>query len=161
MLHHNEAHREGLETIRKLIKGIDTAMLTTVTDEGLVSRPMKTQDVEFDGDIWFLTKKDTSKYYELLHNAQVNVAYADRSYVSISGTAEIVQSREKVKEFWNAAYEKMLETTWEDPNIVLIKVNAESAEYWESGSLFKQAKFLFEKLTGKETDTKMNDTVKL
>jgi general stress protein 26 len=161
MLHHNEANREGLETIRELIKGIDTAMLTTVTDEGLVSRPMKTQDVEFNGDIWFLTKKDTSKYHELLHNAKVNVAYADKSYVSISGTAEIVQSREKVKEFWNAMYEKMLETTWEDPNIVLIKVNAESAEYWESGSLLKQAKFLFEKLTGKDTKTKMNDTVRL
>jgi general stress protein 26 len=161
MLHHNEANREGLETIRELIKGIDTAMLTTVTDEGLVSRPMKTQDVEFNGDIWFLTKKDTSKYHELLHNAKVNVAYADKSYVSISGTAEIVQSREKVKEFWNAMYEKMLETTWEDPNIVLIKVKAETAEYWESGSLLKQAKFLLEKLTGKETDTKMNDTVRL
>lgn len=161
MLHHNEANREGLETIRELIKGIDTAMLTTVTEEGLVSRPMKTQDVEFDGDIWFLTKKDTSKYHELLHNAKVNVAYADKSYVSISGTAEIVQSREKVKEFWNAMYEKMLGTTWEDPNIVLIKVNAESAEYWESGSLMKKAQFLFEKLTGKETHTKMNDTVKL
>ncbi|MNW01659.1 hypothetical protein D3C71_1973260 [compost metagenome] len=72
-----------------------------------------------------------------------------------------MQSREKVKEFWNAMYEKMLETTWEDPNIVLIKVKAETAEYWESGSLLKQAKFLFEKLTGKETDTKMNDTVRL
>ncbi|MDF2921877.1 MAG: ral stress protein [Paenibacillaceae bacterium] len=161
MLHETQANREALETIRKLIKGIDTAMLTTITEEGIVSRPMKTQDVEFDGDIWFLTKKDTSKYHEVLRNPKVNVSYADKSYISIRGTAEIVENRAKVKEFWNTFYEKMLETSWEDPNVVLIKVSAETAEYWESGSLIKQAKFMFEWLTGKETDSNLNNTVRL
>ncbi len=69
-------NQEAIEKIRELIQGIDTAMLTTVSEEGLVSRPMKTQDIEFDGDLWFLTKKDTDKFHELLQNRQVNVAYA-------------------------------------------------------------------------------------
>lgn len=53
----NMINQEELETVRELIKDIDTAMLTTVTEEGLVSRPMKTQEIEFDGDLWFFTKK--------------------------------------------------------------------------------------------------------
>ena len=48
--------QDEMETLRELIKDVDTAMLTTVTEEGLVSRPMKTQDVEFDGDLWFFSE---------------------------------------------------------------------------------------------------------
>jgi general stress protein 26 len=71
--------QEELETLRELIKEVDTAMLTTVSEEGLVSRPMKTQEVEFDGDLWFFTKKETDKYEEILHDKDVNVAYAGKS----------------------------------------------------------------------------------
>ncbi|MNN05438.1 Pyridoxamine 5'-phosphate oxidase [compost metagenome] len=95
----NNNHQEAVKTVRELIKGIDTAMFTTISAEGLVSRPMKTQEVEFDGDLWFLTKKDTSKFGEVLHDPRVNVVYADKSYVSIRGTARIVQDLEKKKNF--------------------------------------------------------------
>lgn len=154
--------QDALETVRDLIKGIGTAMLTTVSEEGLVSRPMKTQDVEFDGNLWFLTKKDTGKFHELLRNRQVNVAYAGKSFVSIRGEAELVESPEKLKEFWNPAYEELLETTYDDPNLILIKVKAETAEYWDSGNKFKMAKFLFRRLIGKNTEgTDINRIVKL
>ncbi|MEF2966660.1 pyridoxamine 5'-phosphate oxidase family protein [Paenibacillus sp. M1] len=155
------AHEEAIETVRDLIKGIDTAMLTTVTKEGLVSRPMKTQEVEFDGDLWFLTMKDTFKYEELKQNPHVNVSYVGRSYVSIRGQAELVDDRAKIKELWNAAYEKLLDTNSDDPNLVLIKVKAETAEYWETGNLTKVVKRLFSKLTGTESETELNKTVDL
>lgn len=158
----NSDHQEAIEKVRELIKGIDTAMLTTVSDEGLVSRPMKTQDVEFDGDLWFLTKKDTGKFHELLRNRQVNVAYAGKSFVSIRGEAELVESAEKLKEFWNPAYEELLETTPDDPNLILIKVKAETAEYWDTGNKFKMAKFMFRRLLGKNTEgTDINQIVEL
>lgn len=155
-------NHEAIEKVRFLIKGIETAMLTTVSPEGLVSRPMKTQEVEFDGDLWFLTKKDTGKFHELLHNKQVNVAYAGKSFVSIRGEAELVDSKEKLKQFWSPAYEKLLETTIDDPNLVLIKVKAETAEYWDSGNKFKMVKFLFNRLIGKDTQgTHVNEMVEL
>src|SRR5690554_681597 len=94
-------HQEALKTVHYLIKDIDTAMLTTISEDGLVSRPMKTQDVEFDGDLWFLTKKDSDKFHQLLQNQQVNVAYVGKSYVSIRGESQIVENTEKLKQFWN------------------------------------------------------------
>lgn len=143
-------NQKAIKKVWELIKGIEIAMLTTVSEDGLVSRPMKTQDVEFDGELWFLTKKDTEKFHELLHNKQVNVAYADQSFVSIRGEAELVQSPDKVKQFWSPAYEKLLETTYDDPNLVLIKVKAETAEFWDSGNKFKLIKFMFDRLLGKD-----------
>lgn len=155
-------NQEAIEKVRELIKDIKIAMLTTVSEEGLVSRPMKTQDVEFDGSLWFLTKKDTDKFHELLHNNQVNVAYADKSYVSIRGVAELVDNTGKIKEFWNKAYEELLETTYEDPNLVLIKVDVEAAEYWDAGNKFKMMKFVFHRLLGKNTEgTELNQTVEM
>ncbi|PZD97143.1 general stress protein [Paenibacillus sambharensis] len=155
-------NHEAVKKVKELIRDIDTAMLTTVSDEGLVSRPMKTQEIEFDGDLWFLTKKDTSKFHEILHNRQVNVAYADKSYVSIRGEAELVDSREKIKEFWSPAYEEILDTTADDPNLVLIKVQAETAEYWDSGNKFQMMKFMFRRMIGKNTEgTDINQQVDL
>lgn len=95
----NTTRQEELETLRELIKDVDTAMLTTVSEEGLVSRPMKTQEVEFDGDLWFITKKDTDKYEEILHENEVNISYAGKSYVSIRGRAEIVEDIAKKKSY--------------------------------------------------------------
>jgi len=158
----SDHHEKALETVRKLIKGIDIAMLTTVTSEGLVSRPMKTQEVEFDGDLYFLTKKDTGKYEELKNNPHVNVVYAGDSYVSIRGTAELISSREKIKQYWNTAYEKMLKTTVDDPNLVIIKVNAETAEYWETGNWVKSVLAFVYQLTGKDMkETNINNQINL
>ncbi|GJM80317.1 general stress protein [Paenibacillus sp. HMSSN-139] len=137
MTNDHAAHQEAVETVRKLIKGIEIAMLTTVTQEGLVSRPMKTQEVEFDGDLWFLTKEETDKYTQLKQYPNVNVSYVGDSYVSVRGTAEVVNDRAKIDQFWNPAYTKFLHTTSDDPNLILIKVKAEAAEYWETGNLVK------------------------
>ncbi len=43
-----------------------------------------------------------------------------------------MNSTEKLKELWNPVYEQLLETNVDDPNLVLIKVQAEAAEYWDA-----------------------------
>lgn len=154
--------QEELETLRELIKDIDTAMLTTVSEDGLVSRPMKTQEVEFDGDLWFFTKKETDKYEEIMHDQDVNVAYAGKSYVSVRGRAEIVQDLNKKKEMWNKVLEKIMQTSYDDPNVVLIKVEAEAAEYWETGNFTKKVAFLYKRMTGQSSrSTDTNETIEL
>ncbi|QZY87843.1 pyridoxamine 5'-phosphate oxidase family protein [Exiguobacterium acetylicum] len=154
-------NQEAVETVKKLIDKIETAMLTTVSAEGLVSRPMQTQDIEFDGDLWFLTSKETDKYQELLKNPSVNVAYVDKSYVSIRGTAELVEDIERKKELWSPRYEAYLGTTYEDPKVVLIKVNTEAAEYWETGNTTKSVKQVLKKVVGKDDENEINKTVDL
>ena len=155
-------NQDEIETLRELIKDIDIAMLTTSTEEGLVSRPMKTQEVEFDGDLWFFTKKDTSKYDEILHNQDVNVAYVGRSYVSIRGKAEIIEDLEKKKELWSNVYDKIMQTSYDDPNVILLKVKVEAAEYWEQGNLLKTIVYFYKRITGKNAKTvDMNETFEL
>ena len=155
--------QEEMETLRELIKDIDTAMLTTVSEEGLVSRPMKTQEVEFDGDLWFFTKKETNKFKEIIfHDQDVNVAYAGKSYVSVRGKAEIVEDLNKKKELWSKAYEKIMQTSYDDPNVVLIKVKTVAAEYWETGNLTKKIVYFYKRMTGQSAKSAdLNETIEL
>jgi len=139
------------EVLKGIIESADVAMLVTTNLEGhIVSRPMQLQKVEFDGDIWFLTRKDTDKYDEIKHNEIVNVIIAEKSYASITGHAEIVDDLELKKKFWNDAYKMMFDLDYTDPRVTLLKIHAESAEYWDTGSTIKNIYNFVKKVVGKE-----------
>ena len=133
----NQAERdERVRKLAELIKDIEVAMLTTVDESGaLRSRPMMTQRVEFDGDLWFFTKAGAPKVGEIEHDQHVNVSYsspADQHYVSMSGRARLVRDRARIEELWNPAYQAWFPEGLDDPEIALLKVSVEQAEYWDS-----------------------------
>ena len=157
---------ETLDALKSIIKSARVAMLVTHSPENrLVARPMQLQEVEFDGDLWFLTRTDTDKYEEIKTNDDVNVIISEKSYASISGTAEIADDLNKKKEFWNKAYEVMFDMDYTDPRLILIKVKSETAEYWETGSMIKSAYNFMKKVVGKEEPVEpgksTNETLKL
>lgn len=130
--------QDNIKKLHDLIKDIRFAMLTTVEDDGtLHSRPMATQEFEFDGDLWFFTAADAAKVKEAQHDRHVNVSYSDphnQKYVSVSGKAELVRDRTKIEELWNPLFKAWFPDGLEDPNLALLKVNVDKAEYWDSPS---------------------------
>ena len=129
---------DTVEKLRELIDDIDIAMLTTSEDDGsLRSRPMYTQQAEFDGDLWFFTDKESAKVYEIAQDKRVNVAYAatdEHKYVSVSGTAQVTRDQQKINELWNPAAKAWFPDGKSDANLTLIKVTPTQAEYWDSPS---------------------------
>ncbi len=118
------------------IKGIRLAMMTTVEPDGtLRSRPMATQDVDFDGDLWFFTKGNAPKVDDVQQHHAVNISYAkpdDNLFVSVSGTAELVRDRQKIDELWKPFLKAWFPNGKDDPELALLKVNVEKAEYWDA-----------------------------
>ena len=125
----------SIEKLAELIRDVDIAMLTTVAPDGhLVSRPLGTQQVEFDGDLWFATECDSGKAEEILANPYVNVAYSAPArdiYVSVAGRASIVRDRGKIEQLWSPRMELYFHGGKDDPNLCLLRVEADSAEYWD------------------------------
>ena len=113
---------------------------------------MATQDVEFDGDVWFIAERAPEKVRNITANPRVNVAYAGRSsWVSLSGTASVVDDQARLAELWNTFTDAWMEGGPDNPNNVLVKVDADTAEYWDSpGSKVTQLVNLVKaKTTGK------------
>lgn len=132
------AGREDVKKLGELIQDINVAMLTTVCDDGsLRSRPMATQQTgDFDGTLWFFTKADAPKVHEADHHP-VNLAYAKpdkQHYVSVSGKAALVRDQAKIKELWNPMYKAWFPKGLDDPELALLRVDVEKAEYWDSPS---------------------------
>lgn len=147
-------NQETFDTLKRIIKEAKIGMLATISQQGkIVARPMQLQEVEFDGDLWFLTRTDTDKYDEIKNNDIVNVIIADKSYASIAGTAELVNDLEKKKDFWSKGYEVFLGLPdYKDPRIVLIKVVIDTAEYWDTGATTKSIVNFVKKIIGNEDE---------
>ena len=124
--------------LASLIRGIKTAMLTTASADGsLRSRPMATLEAKFDGTLWFFTRADAPKVGEVQQEGQVNVSYADadgQRFVSVSGRATLVLDREKIQELWNPIYKTWFPKGLDDPQIAVLRVDTEQAEYWDAQS---------------------------
>ena len=153
-----EDKRTGsIEKLKGLIEGIDFCMLTTIDSGNLRSRPMSTQQFEFDGDLWFFTNDDTHKVEEIQKDDRVNVAYSkpdDNTYVSVSGRASIVKDRAKIEELWNPIHKVWFPDGLDDPHLCLFKVAVDQAEYWDGPSSKVVQIFGFVKAlaTGQEAD---------
>lgn len=133
-----KSREEQIAKLAELIKGIKFAMLTTVEEDGsLRSRPMEARAQEFDGDLWFFTRASAPKVEEVEREQNVNVSFADpneQHYVSVSGKARLVRDRQKIEELWSPVYKGWFPKGLDDPDLALLKVTAEKAEYWDGES---------------------------
>ncbi len=139
---------DPISALAGLIANVPVAMLTTIgTDGQLHSRPMTTQKFAFTGDLWFFAARSSLVRWEIGKHPQVNLAYAahgDHRYVSVSGAAQLVDDRGKIERLWNQTYEPWFPDGIDDPQLALIKVAVEHAEYWDAprGVMVKIAGFL-------------------
>ncbi|HEY0051485.1 MAG TPA: pyridoxamine 5'-phosphate oxidase family protein [Pyrinomonadaceae bacterium] len=161
-----DKRQESIRKLNDLIGDIEVAMLTTIDGGSLRSRPMQTQDFELDGDLWFFTSSKTHKAEEIEKDNRVNVSYAEpgsNSYVSISGTAEIVRDRAKIDEYWNDILKAWFPEGKDSPDLVLLKVAVEQAEYWDSPSstIVQLAGFVKAMVTGERADGGENRKIDL
>jgi len=150
---------ENLQKIRDMVKNIDFCMLTTVDEKGdLHSRPMSANgDIDPNGDIWFFTAASSHKVSEIEKAPKVNVSFADpenQQYVSITGKAQLVRDRSKIEELWKPEFKMWFPEGKDDPEVALLRISLEKAEYWDSPSstIGYTLSFVSSLVTGKEAD---------
>ena len=160
-----EERTRSLEQLKGMLEGIDFTMLTTVAEGKLHSRPMSTQELDENGDLWFFTNDDSRKIEEVGGDNRVNAAYSDpdkNTYVSVFGTAKVVKDRAKMEELWNPIHKAWFPEGLDDPHICLLKVSVEEAEYWDapSSKFVQVAGFVKAPVTGTEADYGDHGTIR-
>jgi general stress protein 26 len=128
--------KDAIAHLGRLIRGIHVAMMTTVEPDGsLRSRPMWTHEQDFDGELWFFTREHSAKVGEVEHDHHVNLSYAEPSkdrFVSVSGRCRLVRDPEKLRALWSPTLKAWFPQGLEDPELALLCVRVEKAEYWDT-----------------------------
>ena len=128
---------QGRTRLWELIQDIRFAMFTTRHSNGhLHSRPMTTQNTSLSEDsiLWFFMSRKSEPVHDIAADSVVNLVYADPdedTYVSISGTAEVVEDQGKKEQLWTAMAKAWFPGGTTDPDLALVQVRIEHANYWD------------------------------
>ena len=128
---------EAKEKIKKMAKDIDFAMMATnLTQTPLSVIPMSTKKVDEDGNIWFLSGKDSDHNRDIKNNKEVQLIYSDKGemqFLSVYGTASIVKEKMILKELYGKTDDAWFDGV-DDPNLSALKIEPKDAYYWDSKS---------------------------
>lgn len=145
----------AIDRIWKLMESVRFCMLSTWNGEQLRTRPMGAFVRRSEGAVYFFTDLRAHKDEEIERFPQVCVGFADpgsQKYVSVSGSAEVMSDRAKIRELWSIPAKVWWDSP-DDPNIRLIKIRPKEAEYWDSpGNAISSLKVAFTLATGVPTD---------
>ena len=153
-----------IDRVWALINDIPVAMVVTHDGEGwnMRARPMALRPAQEEGAIYFLTDVDSPKAEEIRHNNMICLALADhksRKYLSITGRAEIIDDRDRIKQIWSV-YDKAFWPDESDPRIRILRVAPESAEFWEgAGVVVTAVKLVAASVSGERMNLGKNEKV--
>ena len=128
---------DALKKLRELLKGFPIAFMVTVGDGELTARPIGVvgDHAAFDGTLWFITDKRSRKVKAIEAGATTTLLFqndTDGAYLQLTGRAAVVEDAEKLKELYTT-----LQRTWfpkglDDPDITLVRFDADAGNYWDS-----------------------------
>src|SRR5262249_41157910 len=128
------SHQSDYAKVWDLIKDAHTALLVTAEEDGaLQARPMGCLQKEFDGTLYFLTFRHSSKLRQIGDDDRVLVAYVNpdrHEYVAISGHAKLIDDEQKLKELWREGLRVWFPKGPDDPELAILAIEVEKADYW-------------------------------
>jgi general stress protein 26 len=147
-----------------LMKKIGFAMLVTRDGDKLRARPMSASLDRDANTIYFLTDARRHKDEEIAKNPGINLSFADagdQKYVSVTGTAVVSNDRAKIKELFTTPAKAWWDSA-EDPNIRVLKITPDDAEFWDSpGTVISYVKMAAAAVTGTRPEIGDNRKVAL
>jgi general stress protein 26 len=130
-----------LPQLAKKMKDIDFAMLSTRAEGGqIAARPMSNNgDVDYDGDSYYFTTDDTVMVRDLERDPKVGLSFQGSAgllkqrplFVAVEGRADLIRDKAQFEAHWNSDLDRWFDEGVDTPGLVMIKVRAERAHYWD------------------------------
>lgn len=133
----NLNNQEAIEKLKDLVNSIDVAMMVTYPKDTQYPymTPMSRQEIDDEGNIWYLISSESETYENLLVNNKISLAFGDPgsyTFLSIDGIAEASRDQERIEKYWNKFVEVYFEKGKEDTSIRVLKVTPLDSHYWDT-----------------------------
>ncbi|MCW3092417.1 MAG: ral stress protein [Ferruginibacter sp.] len=163
----NLTNQEGIEKLKELVKSAGMCMFATKLDQyPLSARPMSTQEVDDDGNLWFFSQASSEKNAEIEADDRVQLFYGNTSsseYLSVAGRAMVLKDKEKAKELWTRWVKTWFTEGVDDPELTIIKVEPEDVYYWDTKNnrMVSLLKIMTGAILGKTMDDGVEGTINI
>ncbi|HEA21073.1 hypothetical protein LCGC14_0972950 [marine sediment metagenome] len=153
----NLFNEEAKAKIKELATDIDfTMMETNLGEKKTHIIPMSTKDVDSDGNIWFLSNKDSEHNGYLEVDSSIQLIYSkpgNFEFMTIFGHASITTERPVLEKYYGKSDDAWFDGV-NDPNLTAIKVVPADAHYWDAknGKLVSLIKMGVGAITGEKQD---------
>lgn len=129
--------QEAVQKIKEMVEQADNCFFcTTVSLDGSdEDRPMNVRQVDEEGNLWFLSARDSRKNRELAVNPAVKLYFQGSKhadFMQLNGQGTVLRDREKIKELWSPLAKTWFTGGEDDPNITIIKVTPTEGYYWDT-----------------------------
>lgn len=157
---------EAKKKIKELAESIDFTMLVTdLKSQPFHTIPMSTKEVDDNGNIWFLSNKNSTHNSNIEKENRAHLVYSDKGdmeFLSVYGRATIGTDRNRIKELYGKSDDAWFEGV-EDPNITTIMVQPDDANYWDTknGKIVSLLKMAGGAITGNEPDMGVEGELKI
>ncbi|WP_316803033.1 pyridoxamine 5'-phosphate oxidase family protein [Pedobacter nototheniae] len=158
--------KEAIEKLRGLAEKAESCFFCTNIKIGLPLsvRPMAMQEVDDEGNIWFMSMKDSTKNDEIAADPFTHLLFqagAHSGFVNIYGIAEISRDQEMIDKLWSPFIKTWFQGGKDDPNITLIKVIPSEGYYWDTkhGTAVAFLKIAASVIMGKTMDDSVEGTL--
>ncbi|SEW53482.1 pyridoxamine 5'-phosphate oxidase family protein [Chitinophaga arvensicola] len=133
----NLNNEDAIAKLRELVNKIDVGMLCTypANETYVHTVPMSRQEVDEQGNIWYLFSSESETYANLKVNDKISILFSqvsDYNFLSLNGVAEVSQDKERIEKYWSKFVEAWFEKGKEDPHIRILKVKVKDAHYWDN-----------------------------
>ncbi|HTE25613.1 pyridoxamine 5'-phosphate oxidase family protein [Flavitalea sp.] len=151
-----------MEKIQDIARDADICLFATnLTRLPISARPMSTQKVDDQGNLWFLSSKSSVHNEDIGKDGRVQLFYTHKGsseYLSVYGEATILVDREIAKELWSPIVKAWFPEGVDDPELTIIKVVPSDAYYWDTKN--NKTVSLLKIIAGAVTGKTMDDGVK-
>ena len=150
------AGNSAIEKIKSIAENAGTCFFSTNIKSDTNSRPMALQEVDEDGNLWFLSDVNSCKNKDIQNNPEVELYFINNSkyeYVFVKGKASITQDKDLIDKYWTNFASAWIDGK-DDPNVSLIKVLATDGYYYETkeNKIVAMSKMLFAAATGSKIE---------
>ena len=153
----NLISQEAIDKLKEMVNNIDFAMMqTNLNVNPSHSIPMSTKEVDGDGNIWFLSNKNSEHNKHIKADGVSQLIYSkpsDMEFLTVYGEATISTDRADI----DRLYGKMDDAWFDgknDPNITAIRIAPTDCHYWDTkgGKLITLFKIGLGIVTGEKQD---------
>ncbi len=160
--------KEAVAKIKELVGKAQTCFFCTAlaTADSTGARPMSVQEVDDDGNLWFLSADDSHKNLELARDPSVKLYFqgsAHSDFLMLSGVATVSRDKGRIKELWHPIIKTWFTEGVDDPRITVIKVVPTGGYYWDTkhGNAVAGIKMLIGAALGKTLDDSIEGTLQV